>query len=120
VTRGALAGRVRLRTPRARLLAAVALIVVSWLGGWLVGGSAGGMVGVRREESAKPSLAVPVPSTTLAPQAASPACLEAATRADGLIELLIAGRRDRAADLLVAYTIASRQCRHDASSEQVP
>jgi hypothetical protein len=47
--------------------------------------------------------------------AASSACLETARRADELIDLLITNRRSRAADLLVAYTVASRQCRKDAS-----
>jgi hypothetical protein len=47
--------------------------------------------------------------------AASSACLETARRADELIELLITNRRSQAADLLVAYTVASRQCRKDAS-----
>jgi hypothetical protein len=46
---------------------------------------------------------------------ASPACLETAKRADELIELLISNQRSRAADLLVAYTVANRQCRKDAS-----
>jgi hypothetical protein len=47
--------------------------------------------------------------------AASSACLETARRGDELIELLIRNQRSRAADLLVAYTVASRQCRKDAS-----
>jgi hypothetical protein len=47
--------------------------------------------------------------------AASPACLETAKRADELIDLLITNQRSRAADLLVAYTVASRQCRRDTS-----
>jgi hypothetical protein len=47
--------------------------------------------------------------------AASPACLETARRADALLKLLISNRRSRAAELLVACTVASRQCRKDAS-----
>jgi hypothetical protein len=46
---------------------------------------------------------------------ASSACLETARRADQVIGLLISKQRGRAADLLVAYTVASRQCRKDAS-----
>jgi hypothetical protein len=46
---------------------------------------------------------------------ASSACLETARRGDQLIGLLIANQRSRAADLLVAYTVASRQCRKDAA-----
>jgi hypothetical protein len=55
-----------------------------------------------------------VTSVVVRPTASS-ACLETATRADELIDLLVKNRRGRAADLLVAYTIASRQCRRDAS-----
>jgi hypothetical protein len=39
---------------------------------------------------------------------ASSACLETARRADEMIHLLIRNRRDQAAELLVAYTVASR------------
>jgi len=46
---------------------------------------------------------------------ASSACLETATRGDELVELLVTNNRDRVPDLLVAYTVASRQCRKDAS-----
>jgi hypothetical protein len=46
---------------------------------------------------------------------ASSACLETARRGDQLIGLLISKQRSQAADLLVAYTVASRQCRKDAS-----
>jgi hypothetical protein len=56
----------------------------------------------------------PVTSVVVRPTASS-ACLETATRADQIIDLLLKNRRSRAADLLVAYTIASRQCRRDAS-----
>ena len=43
------------------------------------------------------------------------ACLETARRADEIIHLFIANKRQRASDLLVAYSVASRQCRRDAS-----
>jgi hypothetical protein len=57
----------------------------------------------------------PVPSSTVAARpTASPACLETAKRADEVIHLLIGNRRDAAAERLVAFTIASRQCRRDA------
>jgi hypothetical protein len=46
---------------------------------------------------------------------ASSACLETARRGDQLIQLFTSNQRSRAADLLVAYTVASRQCRRDAS-----
>jgi hypothetical protein len=45
----------------------------------------------------------------------TPACLETARRADELIRLLTANRRDDAARRLVPYTVASRQCRRDAA-----
>jgi hypothetical protein len=57
----------------------------------------------------------PVPSSTVvARPTASPACLETAKRADEVIHLLVGNRRDAAAERLVAFTIASRQCRRDA------
>jgi hypothetical protein len=57
----------------------------------------------------------PVPSPSVVVRAtASSACLETARRADEMIHLLIRNRRDQAAELLVAYTVASRQCRRDA------
>jgi hypothetical protein len=46
---------------------------------------------------------------------ASPACLETARRGDHLIDLLIRNQRGQAERLLVAYTVAARQCRKDAS-----
>lgn len=58
----------------------------------------------------------PAPATSVVVRpAASSACLEAATRADRLIHLFVSDRRSEAARLLVAYTIASRQCRRDAA-----
>jgi hypothetical protein len=56
----------------------------------------------------------PQTSVVVRPVATS-ACLEAARRGDQLIGLLISNQRSQAADLLVAYTVASRQCRKDAS-----
>jgi hypothetical protein len=56
----------------------------------------------------------PVTSVVVRPTA-SPACLETVARADQVIDLLVNNQRRRAADLLVAYSIASRQCRRDAS-----
>jgi hypothetical protein len=74
------------------------------------------------EPTSAPAPRAPATQPTQAPQTsvvvpsgASSACLETATRADQLIDLLISNRRSRAADLLVAYTVASRQCRKDAS-----
>jgi hypothetical protein len=61
-----------------------------------------------------PVPAAPVPSPTTVEVPATPACLETATRADELIRLFLADRRDDAAHRLVPYTVASRQCRRDA------
>ena len=56
-----------------------------------------------------------VPATSIVVrQVATPACLEAATRGDQLITLLIENKRSRAAKLLVPYHVASRQCARDA------
>jgi hypothetical protein len=56
-----------------------------------------------------------VPATSIViRQMATPACLEAATRGDELIALLINNKRSRAAKLLVPYHVASRQCARDA------
>jgi hypothetical protein len=46
---------------------------------------------------------------------ASPACLETARRGDRLIDMLIRNQRSQAERLLVAYTVAARQCRKDPS-----
>jgi hypothetical protein len=55
------------------------------------------------------------PTSVVVRRIASPACLETARRGDELIALLNRNRRTEAADLIVAYTVASRQCRKDAS-----
>lgn len=63
-----------------------------------------------------PPAPAPAPATSVVVRpTASSACLETATRADRLIHLLVRNRRREAADLLVAYTVASRQCRRDAA-----
>ena len=68
---------------------------------------------VARPPATRPAPA-PVTSVTVR-SVATPACLEAASRGDEIIDLLVKNRRGRAADLLGAYTIASRQCRRDAA-----
>jgi hypothetical protein len=106
------------RRPRAWLLVvpAVTLAVGLVLGFALGSAQAGGepsVVTATRAPATRPPSA-PVTSIVVRPTASS-ACLETATRADQLIALLIRNRRSEAADLLVAYTVASRQCRRDAS-----
>jgi hypothetical protein len=60
-------------------------------------------------------LAMPPATKLVVRHYASPACLETARRGDHLIDLLIRNRRSHAERLLVAYTVAARQCRKDAS-----
>jgi hypothetical protein len=78
----------------------------------------------RQPTSPAPTSSTPAPTTRPAtPPAtklvvrnyASPACMETAQRADRLIELLIRNQRTDVERLLVAYTVAARQCRQDSS-----
>jgi hypothetical protein len=57
------------------------------------------------------------PPTSVVRLTATSACLETARKADQLIELLVTNERrgDRVAELLVAYGVASRQCRMDGA-----
>jgi hypothetical protein len=55
------------------------------------------------------------PASVVVQRTATSACLETARRADEIIQLFATNQRERAADLLVAYGVASRQCRRDAS-----
>jgi flagellar basal body-associated protein FliL len=58
----------------------------------------------------------PAPPTSVVVQlTATSACLETARRGDQLVHLYATNQRDRVAELLVAYSVASRQCRRDAS-----
>ena len=79
----------------------------TWAGGATTGAPA------RRSPATQPAPATP--TSEVIQLAATPACLETASRADELIHLFAANQRDRAAKLLVAYSVASRQCRRDAS-----
>jgi hypothetical protein len=106
------------RTPRAwrRIAPAVTLAVGIGLGfaaGEARSGGQPASAPATRPPATQPA-AAPHTSVVVRP-AASSACLETARRADELIELLISNQRRRAADLLVAYTVANRQCRKDAS-----
>jgi len=106
------------RRPRAWLLVAPAMtLAVGLVLGFALGSAqAGGeptSVTATRAPATQPPKA-PVTSIVVRPTASS-ACLETARRADQLIELLVKNRRSEAAEVLVAYTVASRQCRRDAS-----
>jgi hypothetical protein len=106
------------RRRRAWLLVALAVtltvgLVLGFAPGFARAGGEQTSVTATRTPATQPPSA-PVTSIVVRPTASS-ACLETATRADQLIELLIRNRRIEAANLLVAYTVASRQCRRDAS-----
>jgi hypothetical protein len=106
------------RTPRAWLLLAPAVtLAVGLAAGFALGSAqAGGEPPSAPPARSSATQPAPAPSTSVVVRpTASSACLETARRADQLIELLIRNRRGKAADLLVAYTVASRQCRRDAS-----
>jgi hypothetical protein len=102
------------------LLAPVLTLVV----GAVLGFALGTTQPDRRPATAAPTSSAPAPTTkpTSPPSTklvvrnyASPACLETAQRADRLIELLIRNQRTQVERLVVAYTVAARQCRQDAS-----
>jgi hypothetical protein len=106
------------RTPRAWLL--VALAVTLAVG--LATGFALGSTRADGEPTSAPATRSPAtqpaptsPTSVVVQLTATPACLETARRGDQLIHLFVTDKRDRAADLLVAYSVASRQCRLDAS-----
>jgi hypothetical protein len=106
------------RTPPAWLRIVPALTLA-------VGLAAGVAVGFTRVDGESPSArATPSPATQPAPTpptsaviqlTATPACLETVRRADEIIHLFMANQRESAADLLVAYSVANRQCRRDTS-----
>jgi hypothetical protein len=107
-----------LRRRRAwRLAASAVTLALGLVLGFALGSgrSGGGPLGAAapRPAQTRPA-AVPVTSVVVRPTASS-ACLETAARADRIIDLLVSNQRRRAADLLVAYTVASRQCRRDAA-----
>jgi hypothetical protein len=105
----------RTRWARRLIAPAVALAVGLAFGVALGSGRAGGPAGApAAPPPASAPAAAPVTSIVVRPTASS-ACLETARRADEVIHLLITNKRSRAARVLVAYTIASRQCRRDAS-----
>jgi hypothetical protein len=108
------------RTPQAWLLSALAVTLAVGLAlGFAVGsvrsGSEPTSAPATHAPATQPAQATQTSVVVVARPTASSACLETARRGDQLIELLISNQRSRAADLLVAYTVASRQCRKDAS-----
>jgi len=108
------------RTPARRLrvwlLVAPALLLAVGLAGFAMGSrQMDREVAAAQAERGSVTERPFAPPTSIAVQpTATSACLETAHRADELIHLLMANQRDRASDLLIAYTVASRQCRQDA------
>ena len=111
--------RPRRRLVWAWLLAPMLTLVVGAVLGFALGST---------QAHRQPATVVPAPSaSTVSQQAppasteivvrhyASPACLETVKRGDRMIHMLIRNQRSEAERLLVAYTVAARQCRKDAS-----
>ena len=104
------------RTPPAWLLLAPAVtLALGVVLGFALGSARPGSQPTSAPATRAPATQPRSPSTVVVRPAASSACLETARRADELVELFVTNRRSRAADLMVAYTVASRQCRRDAS-----
>jgi hypothetical protein len=102
------------RRTRAWLLIAPTLTLAVGLAvGFALGSTWTGGEPTKRSPATQPVPATP--TSGVIQLIATPACLETASRADELIHLFAANQRDRAAELLVTYTVASRQCRRDAS-----
>ena len=105
------------RTPWGWLLASSALtLLVGLVLGFALGSARSGARPAGSSAAPPPATRpAPAPVTTATVRSvATPACLETAARGDEVIDLLVRNRRARAATLLGAYAIASRQCRRDA------
>ena len=103
--------------PRAWRLVVPALTLVVGLGAGFALGSTSADGEVARATATRPpstQQATP-PTSVVVHLTATSACLETARRADQIIESLVTNKRDRIAELLIAYNVASRQCRRDAS-----
>jgi hypothetical protein len=107
------------RTVSAWLLAPALTLVVGAVLGFAFGSAQGGRKPASVAPTSSPSpttlLVVPPSTKVVVRHYASPACLEATRRGDHMIDLLIRNQRSQAERLLVAYTVAARQCRKDAS-----
>lgn len=99
------------------LIAWATTLAVALLLGYATGSARTAAGPTRATVAARPpaSRPAPAPSPSVVVRAiASSACLETAKRADEIIHLFNRDRREEAAELLLAYTVASRQCRKDA------
>jgi hypothetical protein len=104
--------------PRAWLLVAPAVtLAIGLAAGFALGATRAGGEPTSAPATRPPATQpAPAPPTSVVVQlTATSACLETARRGDQLIHLFATNQRDRAAELLVAYSVASRQCRRDAS-----
>ena len=101
------------------LLAPALTLVVGAVLGFAFGSAQGGRKPASVAPTSSPSpttlLVVPPSTKVVVRHYASPACLETARRGDHMIDLLIRNQRSQAERLLVAYTVAARQCRKDTS-----
>jgi hypothetical protein len=106
------------RSRRVRLLIAWAMtLAVALLLGYAMGSARTVAGPTRATVAARPPTARPAPApspSVVVREIASSACLETAKRADEIIHLFNRDRREEAAELLLAYTVASQQCRKDA------
>jgi hypothetical protein len=108
------------RTVSAWLLLAPALtLVVGAVLGFALGSTQASrqpaVVAPTSSPSPTTQLVAPPSTKVVVRHYASPACLETTRRGDHMIDLLIRNRRRQAETLLVAYTVAARQCRKDTS-----
>jgi hypothetical protein len=106
------------RSRRVWLLIAWAMtLAVALLLGYAMGSARTAAGPTRATVAARPPTARPAPApspSVVVREIASSACLETAKRADEIIHLFNRDRREEAAELLLAYTVASQQCRKDA------
>jgi hypothetical protein len=106
------------RTPRAWPLIAPALTLALGLAVGFALGSNRADTEPKNAPATRPPATQPAPApptSVVVQRTATSACLETARRADEIIQLFATNQRDRVAELLVAYTVASRQCHRDAS-----
>jgi hypothetical protein len=111
------------RPPRRRVSAWLLAPMLTLVVGAVLGFALGSTQARRQPAAVAPassastvSQQAPPPSTEIVVRHyASPACLEAVKRGDRMVHLLIRNQRSQAERLLVAYTVAARQCRSDAS-----
>jgi hypothetical protein len=68
---------------------------------------------VTRSPATRPTTAPP--TSVVVRLTATSACLETVRKADQVIDSLVSNKREGLAELLIAYNVASRQCRMDGA-----